>query len=418
MIGFYDGALGPGTGSFFVFTLVGLLGYSFLEASAKARLANWATNLAALCVFVPQGAVLWKVGLLMGVCNLAGGYLGARTAVARGAGSCGCSSSWSSPRSSSGSAGKCSASGDCPRYTCCTGRETADVAGARPARRTARGWSRPGSPRSSTSRRRSTGVGFWAGVTGYDVSPTAATHDEFATLVPPEGDAFLRVQRVDDGPGRMHLDLHSRAGQPPKCGRLGPAGSRTTATCVLSSPGGFTFCFVPPPGGDRRPRPGRGHWSLVDQVCLDIPRAPLRARVGSGATSPGWSCRSTSRGVPGPGPARGQPIRLLLQRLGRRPARVTAHLDSATDDREAETARHEALGAKRARAAPALHRAHRSGGSGVLHHRPRCGNRDARLTNGWLACRGMTTERVRVPLAADERTTLLAMLTGTGTPCG
>jgi len=78
-IGFYDGALGPGTGSFFVFTLVGLLGYSFLEASAKARLANWATNLAALCVFVPQG-------LLMGVCNLAGGYLGARTAVARGAG--------------------------------------------------------------------------------------------------------------------------------------------------------------------------------------------------------------------------------------------------------------------------------------------------------------------------------------------
>jgi uncharacterized membrane protein YfcA len=85
-VGFYDGALGPGTGSFFVFTLVGLLGYSFLEASAKARLANWATNLAALCVFVPQGVVLWKVGLLMGLCNLAGGYLGARTAVARGAG--------------------------------------------------------------------------------------------------------------------------------------------------------------------------------------------------------------------------------------------------------------------------------------------------------------------------------------------
>ena len=83
-IGFYDGALGPGTGSFFVFTLVGLLGYSFLEASAKARMANWATNAAALCVFVPHGAVLWKVGLVMGVCNLVGGYLGARTAVARG----------------------------------------------------------------------------------------------------------------------------------------------------------------------------------------------------------------------------------------------------------------------------------------------------------------------------------------------
>ena len=83
-IGFYDGALGPGTGSFFVFTLVGLLGYSFLEASAKARLANWTTNLASLVVFVPAGAVLWKVGLVMGACNLLGGYLGARTAIARG----------------------------------------------------------------------------------------------------------------------------------------------------------------------------------------------------------------------------------------------------------------------------------------------------------------------------------------------
>ncbi|MDP3967571.1 MAG: TSUP family transporter [Nocardioides sp.] len=85
VVGFYDGALGPGTGSFFVFALVGLLGYNFLEASAKARLANWATNIAALCVFVPQGAVLWDVGLVIGGANLIGGYVGARTAVARGA---------------------------------------------------------------------------------------------------------------------------------------------------------------------------------------------------------------------------------------------------------------------------------------------------------------------------------------------
>ena len=76
---------GPGTGSFLVFALVGLLGYSFLEASAKARLANWATNLGALALFVPQGAVLWKVGLVMGACNLVGGYVGARVAVSRGA---------------------------------------------------------------------------------------------------------------------------------------------------------------------------------------------------------------------------------------------------------------------------------------------------------------------------------------------
>jgi uncharacterized membrane protein YfcA len=85
VIGFYDGAIGPGTGSFLVFSLVGLLGYSFLDASAKARMANWATNLGALVVFVPQGAVLWKVALLMGGANLLGSYAGARVAVSRGA---------------------------------------------------------------------------------------------------------------------------------------------------------------------------------------------------------------------------------------------------------------------------------------------------------------------------------------------
>lgn len=84
VIGVYDGALGPGTGSFFVVVLVGLLGYSFLEGTAKARLANWATNLAALCIFVPEGVVMWRVGIVMGAANLVGGYVGARTAVARG----------------------------------------------------------------------------------------------------------------------------------------------------------------------------------------------------------------------------------------------------------------------------------------------------------------------------------------------
>lgn len=83
-VGFYDGALGPGTGSFFVFALVGLLGYDFLEASAKARLANWATNLAALCVFVPNGDVLWGVGLVMGAANMAGAFVGARSAIRKG----------------------------------------------------------------------------------------------------------------------------------------------------------------------------------------------------------------------------------------------------------------------------------------------------------------------------------------------
>lgn len=86
VIGAYDGALGPGTGSFLVFALVGLLGYNFLEASAKAKIANLATNLGALTVFAPMGHVVVKVGLVMAAANLIGGYTGARTAVSRGSG--------------------------------------------------------------------------------------------------------------------------------------------------------------------------------------------------------------------------------------------------------------------------------------------------------------------------------------------
>jgi uncharacterized protein len=83
-VGAYDGFLGPGTGSFFVILLVGVLGYGFLEASAKAKIANLTTNLAAIAVFGLSGSVLWTLGLTMGAANLVGGFLGARTAIRYG----------------------------------------------------------------------------------------------------------------------------------------------------------------------------------------------------------------------------------------------------------------------------------------------------------------------------------------------
>ena len=85
-IGCYDGLLGPGTGTFLVIALVSWLGYNFLEASAKAKIVNLATNLGALLYFAPHGAVLWGLGLTMGAANLVGGYLGSRTAISRGTG--------------------------------------------------------------------------------------------------------------------------------------------------------------------------------------------------------------------------------------------------------------------------------------------------------------------------------------------
>jgi uncharacterized protein len=85
-IGFYDGIFGPGTGTFLVFALAALLGYSFVQASAKARIVNLATNLGALAVFVPQGAPIYGLGLAMAGCNILGGRLGAVTAISRGSG--------------------------------------------------------------------------------------------------------------------------------------------------------------------------------------------------------------------------------------------------------------------------------------------------------------------------------------------
>lgn len=83
-IGFYDGLLGPGTGTFLVISLVGFLGYDFLRASAKAKIVNLATNIGALLFFIPLGAVLWPIGLMMAAANIVGSFLGSRTAIARG----------------------------------------------------------------------------------------------------------------------------------------------------------------------------------------------------------------------------------------------------------------------------------------------------------------------------------------------
>jgi len=85
-VGFYDGLLGPGTGTFLIISLVGFLGYDFLQASAKAKVVNFATNFGALCFFIPLGAVIWPLGLAMGVANLLGGFVGSRMAISKGVG--------------------------------------------------------------------------------------------------------------------------------------------------------------------------------------------------------------------------------------------------------------------------------------------------------------------------------------------
>lgn len=84
VIGFYDGIVGPGTGTFLIFALVLGVGASFIQASATAKVVNVATNLAALLVFIPNGNIYWGLALCMAVANLLGGVLGARLAIRQG----------------------------------------------------------------------------------------------------------------------------------------------------------------------------------------------------------------------------------------------------------------------------------------------------------------------------------------------
>ena len=86
VIGFYDGFFGPGTGSFFVFLLVRLLGYDFLNASAGAKLLNTASNLAAIALFALKGHVWWHFVLAMAVANVLGSLAGTHLALKHGTG--------------------------------------------------------------------------------------------------------------------------------------------------------------------------------------------------------------------------------------------------------------------------------------------------------------------------------------------
>ncbi|NGO71666.1 sulfite exporter TauE/SafE family protein [Streptomyces boncukensis] len=85
-IGFYDGLVGPGTGTFLVLALTAVLGIDLVAASATAKIVNACTNAGALMTFGWNGTVLWQLAGLMALFNLAGGATGAHTALKRGSG--------------------------------------------------------------------------------------------------------------------------------------------------------------------------------------------------------------------------------------------------------------------------------------------------------------------------------------------
>lgn len=84
VIGFYDGFIGPGAGSFLVLAFVVLMGYDFLHASANAKMVNLATNFGSILLFVLKGKIIWAIAIPMALCNAAGGFTGAKLAINKG----------------------------------------------------------------------------------------------------------------------------------------------------------------------------------------------------------------------------------------------------------------------------------------------------------------------------------------------
>lgn len=201
-----------------------------------------------------------------------------------------------------------------------------------------------------------TGLEYWRAVTGTTLSAWRGEHQQFVTLLPAQGDPWLKVQRVG-GMGGVHVDLDVQGpleDARDEAHRLGAEvlaevadDDGVLAVVVCRSPGGFGFCLTrwqPHESATGQVRVGAP--SLLDQVCLDVPAAAYAGELSFWAALTGWGVRQGGRpefaSLERP---TGMPVRLLFQRLGTGTGTVTGHVDFACADRSAQVARHLARGA-------------------------------------------------------------------------
>ncbi|MCD0446618.1 hypothetical protein LO763_23655 [Glycomyces sp. A-F 0318] len=199
------------------------------------------------------------------------------------------------------------------------------------------------------------GIAFWLKVTDTTLSPRRGPDGAFATLVPAEGDPCLRVQRVREGKGGNHLDLHvdDVEAEAERARELGATlVAREEGLVVLRSPGGFAFCLVEHEGEAEVPPPltwPGGQRSRTDQLCIDVPPQAFDHELMFWQSLTGWpqtgkDWREFRRLVP----PREIPLHFLLQRLdsAEQGQSTAAHIDLSCVGVEAETERHVALGAE------------------------------------------------------------------------
>lgn len=85
-IAFYDGLIGPGTGTYMALTANKSLNMTFLRATGFAKPLNLATNIGSAAVYIFAGKVIWLLAIPMALASIAGAYLGSHSAMKRGDG--------------------------------------------------------------------------------------------------------------------------------------------------------------------------------------------------------------------------------------------------------------------------------------------------------------------------------------------
>ena len=87
-IGFYDGLIGPGTGTFLILLFTMTLGMEAVMASGTAKIVNLTSNVAALASYLtnqPEN-VVFALALPAALCGIVGNWLGASLTVKKGVG--------------------------------------------------------------------------------------------------------------------------------------------------------------------------------------------------------------------------------------------------------------------------------------------------------------------------------------------
>lgn len=84
VLGIYDGFFGPGMGTFLIIAFYFIIGMNMVNASAVAKIVNFASGAGALVMFLKAGQVIMIIGIPLLVANMLGSYIGSKMAIKNG----------------------------------------------------------------------------------------------------------------------------------------------------------------------------------------------------------------------------------------------------------------------------------------------------------------------------------------------